>query len=173
MENRSTSGLPLHQDLTCFLLGPADPVEKIAAAQTALDGPDGKFWREQLGQWAARMVPVDLLVPEVHKDWRPIVREAILFVISRLAADRLAPKVVEQLVLGLGVPPEVRLLRFIAKVPGLQKIGQVLARNRQLDPRLRRALIHLENGISDVTIEEIRYREAGPLLPDGPLCDSP
>ena len=156
MVNRSTSGLPLHQDLTSLLLGPTAPVEKIRAAQSALEGPDGKFWREQLGQWAARMVPVELLVPEVHKDWRPIVREAILFVISRLAPHRLAPKIVEQLGLGVGVSPEVRLLRFIAKVPGLQKIGQVLARNRQLDVRLRRALIHLENGISDVTIEEVR-----------------
>jgi len=156
VENRSTSSLPLHEGLTSFLMGSAGTTEKIRAAQTALEGPDGKFWREQLGQWAARMVPVELLVPEAHKDWRPIVREAILFVISRLAAHRLAPKIVEQLELGLGVPPEVRLLRFIAKVPGLQKIGQVLARNRQLDPRLRRALIKLENGISDVTIEEIR-----------------
>src|SRR5690242_14083833 len=47
------------------------------------------------------------------------------------------------------------LLRFIAKVPGLQKIGQVLARNSNLDPRLRRALIQLENGIADVTVDEI------------------
>lgn len=42
-------------------------------------------------------------------------------------------------------PPEVRLLRFIAKVPGLHKIGQVLARNRNLDPRMRRSLTALEN----------------------------
>ena len=38
---------------------------------------------------------------------------------------------------------------------GAAKIGQVLARNRDLHPRLRRALTELENGISDVTIEEI------------------
>ena len=31
----------------------------------------------------------------------------------------------------------------------------MLARNRNLDPRLRRALIQLENGISDVTVDEI------------------
>ena len=53
-------------------------------------------------------------------------------------------------------PPEVRLLRFIAKVPGLQKIGQVLARNRNLDPKIGRALTELENGISDVSFSEIR-----------------
>jgi len=156
VKNCSTTGLPLAQELTFFLMGGAPTAEKIKAAQSALAGPDGKFWREQLGQWTARVVPVELLVPEVHKDWRPIVHEAILFVVSRLAAHRLAPKIVEQLELGIGVPPEVRLLRFIAKVPGLQKIGQVLARNRQLHARLRRALVKLENGIADVTIAEVR-----------------
>jgi predicted unusual protein kinase regulating ubiquinone biosynthesis (AarF/ABC1/UbiB family) len=163
----ASHNLPLHQALTSFLLGKASTADKISAVQTALEGPDGKFWREQLGNWAARMVPVELLVPEVHRDWRPLVREAILFVVSRLSAPRLAPKIVEQLELGPGISPEVRLLRFIAKVPGLQKIGQVLARNRQLHPKLRRALIKLENGISDVTIEEIRaiiQRELGPQM---------
>jgi ubiquinone biosynthesis protein len=64
-------------------------------------------------------------------------------------------------------PPEVRLLRFIAKVPGLQKIGQVLARNRNLDPKIGRALAELENGISDVSFSEIRAiirQEIGPQI---------
>jgi ubiquinone biosynthesis protein len=79
----------------------------------------------------------------------------MLFVVSRLSASRLAPKIVEQLGLAPETPAEVRLLRFIAKVPGLQKIGQVLARNRNLHPRLRSALVNLENGISDTSIDEI------------------
>lgn len=125
------------------------------AVQTALQGPEGKFWRRELGNWAARMVPVELLVPEVHREWRPLVRESILFVVFKLSASRLAPKIVEQASLDPALPAEVRLLRFISKVPALQKIGQVLARNHDLHPRLRRALIKLENGISDVSAEEI------------------
>jgi ubiquinone biosynthesis protein len=65
------------------------------------------------------------------------------------------------------MPAELRLLRLIAKVPGLQKIGQLLARNRHFDPRFRRALSQLENGISDVSIGEIRaiiLRELGPKV---------
>lgn len=157
METLTTAGhLPLHQALYPFLTGSATAAEKIAAVHTALEGADGEFWRAELGSWAARMVPVELLVPEVHREWRPLVREAILFVVSKLSASRLAPKIVEQMSLGPEISAEVRLLRFIAKVPGLQKIGQVLARNRNLHPRLRRALIKLENGISDVTVEEIQ-----------------
>jgi len=150
-----TGSVPLDQSLYPFLAGPASTADKISAVQTALQGAEGKFWRENLGKWAARMVPVELLVPEVHREWRPLVREAILFVVSKLSPARLAPKIVEQMELAPEISAEMRLLRFIAKVPALQKIGQVLARNRQLHPRLRRALIKLENGISDASADEI------------------
>ena len=156
MGNPTTySALPLQQAVQTFLIGPADREEKIKVIETALESENGRVWRAALGQWAAREVPVELLVPEVHRDWRPLVREAILFVVSKLSASRLAPKIVEQMGLGPEISPEVRLLRFIAKVPGLQKIGQVLARNRNLHPRLRRALIQLENGICDVSTEQV------------------
>jgi ubiquinone biosynthesis protein len=157
----------LQEALEYFLRGLKTTAERISAVEGALRSKDGKFWREELGKWTVRVVPVELLVPDVYRQWRPLVREAMLFVVSRLSADRLAPKVVEQVELPPETPPEVRLLRFIAKVPGLQKIGQVLARNRNLDPRLRRALSELENGISDVSLDEIRaviLRELGPRI---------
>lgn len=145
----------LDRALQPFLSGFATTAEKSEAIQNALRGGTGKFWRAELGKWTVRMVPVELLVPEVHRQWRPLVHEAMLFVVSKLSASRLAPKILEQVGMDPNTPPAVRLLRFIAKVPGLQKIGQVLARNRYLDRQLRRALIQLENGISDVTAEEI------------------
>jgi ubiquinone biosynthesis protein len=88
----------------------------------------------------------------------------MLFMISRLSAARLAPKIVEQFELPPDTLPEERLLRLISRVPGLQKIGQVLARNRHLHPSLRRALSQLENNISDVDPAEVRamiFRELG------------
>jgi len=157
VENRIQIGdEPLEKALRPFLSEYASTEERVRAVQAALESETGKFWREELGKWTVRMVPVELLVPEVHQQWRPLVQEAMLFVVSKLSAPRLAPKIVEQVGLAPDTPPGVRLLRFIAKVPGLQKIGQVLARNRHLDPQLRRALIQLENGISDVGIDEIR-----------------
>lgn len=147
--------LPLLEALYSFLAGNATTEEKTMAVQTALEGPEGNFWRRELGNWAARMVPVELLVPEAHREWRLLVRESILFVVLKLSAARLAPKIVEQAALDPALPAEVRLLRFISKVPALQKIGQVLARNHDLHPRLRRALVKLENSISDVSAEEI------------------
>jgi len=157
----------LQQALEAFLGGYKTTTEKISAVEAALEGGGGKFWREQLGKWTVRVVPVELLVPNVYRQWRPLVRDAMQFVVSRLSTARLAPKVVEQTELEPDAPPEVHLLRFIAKVPALQKIGQVLARNRNLDPRMRRALTALEDGISDVSIAEIRaiiLRDLGPKV---------
>jgi ubiquinone biosynthesis protein len=73
-----------------------------------------------------------------------------------LAEQRLSAKIAEQIALPLGTPPETRLLRLVSKMPGLQKVGQVLARNRRILPKLREALSELENGMSDVTAAEIR-----------------
>ncbi len=91
----------------------------------------------------------------------------MMFVVMRLSPARLAPKLLEQLELPSKTSAEVRLLRLIAKVPGLQKLGQVIARNRNLRPALRNALARLENGIRDVRPEDIVAivrQELGPRL---------
>ncbi|HEY1341203.1 MAG TPA: hypothetical protein VGF59_27020, partial [Bryobacteraceae bacterium] len=111
--------------------------------------------RREIGGWITRLVPVDFLVPEDTARWRPLVRDALEFLFTRLSAGRLAAKLVEQFELPAGTPPERRLLVRIARMPGLQKLGQVLARNRRLPPALRTALSELENGMSDVTAGEI------------------
>jgi ubiquinone biosynthesis protein len=149
--------------VTDFLSGEvtADAVEAV------LRTPAGRGLRDALGKWVIHILPAEGVVPEVYAAWRPLVRDAMLFMITRLSPGRLAPKIVEQLQLPLDTPSEARLLRLIAKVPGLQKIGQVLARNRHLDPSLRKALSQLENGIADVDPAEILaviQRELGPRL---------
>lgn len=157
----------LQQALEGFLRNYTTTAERISAVEAALKSEAGKFWRDELAGWTVHMVPVELLVPDAYRQWLPLVRDSMLFVVTRLSATRLAPKVVEQAELAAETPPEERLLRFIAKVPGLQKIGQVLARNRNMDPRVRRALAKLENGISDVSLAEIRaiiFEELGPQL---------
>ncbi|MBZ5599396.1 MAG: hypothetical protein LAO03_21405 [Acidobacteriia bacterium] len=134
----------------------AKTAERIAAIAALLDGPSGQPLREEMGQWVVQFLPVERLVPKLYAKWRPVVRDAMLFMLSHLSTARLAPKLVEQMDLPSGTSPEARLLRLIAKVPGLQKLGQVLARNRHLRGSLRKALSELENGISDVSAGEIR-----------------
>ena len=142
--------------------------ERVEAIHAALASETGRALRAEMGRWIVdHLVPVEHLVPEPYAAWRQPVREAMLFVVGHLSDARLAPKLLEQIELPPNARPETRLLRLIAKVPGLQKLGQVLARNRHLRPALRKALAELENGIHDVDaagVEAIIRQQLGPKL---------
>jgi ubiquinone biosynthesis protein len=155
----------LRAALAGFFPQDATPEEKIAAIEAALRSPLGQSMRETMARWIVdEIVPVERLVPEAYIKWRPPVRDSMMFVVARLSPARLAPKLLEQLELPEKTSAEERLLRLIAKVPGLQKLGQVIARNRHLRPALRNALVRLENGIRDASPADIRaiiHRELG------------
>src|ERR1039458_9143699 len=158
----------LRSALGNFLPKEGSTAEKISAIETGLRSPMGQALRDAMARWIVdEIVPVERLVPEAYLKWRPPVRDAMMFVVARLSPARLAPKLLEQIELPESTTPEVRLLRLIAKVPGLQKLGQVIARNQNLRPALRNALERLENGIRDVRPEDvvaIIRRELGPRL---------
>jgi len=158
----------LRAALADFLPQKATADERTHAIEDMLRSPAGRSLRQAMARWiVGEIVPVDRLVPEAYMKWRPPVRDAMTFVVARLSAERLAPKLLEQLELPENTSAEERLLRLIAKVPGLQKLGQVIARNRHLRPALRNALARLENGIRDVKPEAIRgiiQRDLGPRL---------
>jgi ubiquinone biosynthesis protein len=158
----------LRTALAGFLPKGATTAERISAIEAGLRSPAGQSLREAMARWIVDgIVPVDALVPEAYLKWRPPVRDCMVFVIGRISPARLAPKLLEQLELPVKTPPETRLLRLIARVPGLQKLGQVIARNQHLRPALRNALARLENSIRDVKPEEIRaiiQKDLGPRL---------
>jgi ubiquinone biosynthesis protein len=146
----------LYAALARFLPDSASPGERVQAIVGVLRGPAGPLLRGEMGRWITEhLVPVEVLVPGPLTKWRPPVREAMLFVVSHLSDERLAPKILEQVELPPDTPPETRLLKLIAKVPGLQKLGQILSRNRHLRPSVREALAELENGIRDVRAEDM------------------
>ena len=146
----------LQSALAQFLPQEATTADRVAIVASALRSPEGSALRAELGRWIVdRLVPVAALVPRQFAIWREPARDSMLFVVTQLSVERLAPKLVEQLDLPLKTSPEVRLLKLISRVPGLQKLGQVLARNRHLRRSVRTALAKLENGIRDVGIEEV------------------
>jgi ubiquinone biosynthesis protein len=151
-----------------FLPESGSEAERISTIEAGLRSLAGQSLRDAMAEWIVdEIVPVKRLVPEAYENWRAPVREAMIFVVAHLSPARLAPKVLEQLELPKRTSAEARLLRLIAKVPGLQKLGQVIARNQHLRPALRDALARLENGIRDVKAEEIReiiHRDLGERL---------
>ena len=147
----------LRTALADFIPKDATNADQISTIEAGLRSPAGQSLRDAMARWIVdEIVPVERLVPVAYLKWRPPVRDAMMFVVSRLSPARLAPKLLEQLELPEKTPPEERLLRLIAKVPGLQKLGQVIARNQHLRPALRNALARLENGIRDVKPEDVR-----------------
>lgn len=129
--------------------------ERLRRIEAVLGGDSGKALRLEIGGWVMGLVPIENLVPESAHRWRPLVADALQFVFSRLSNARLAAKIADQLALPAETPPEKRLIRLISKMPGLQKMGQVLARNPRLAEPLRQALTELENGMSDLTAAEV------------------
>jgi ubiquinone biosynthesis protein len=140
--------------LQAFLHGDLPPAERQRLMLGALSSPAGWAVKDAFGLWIADTLAA--LVPVSTANWRSLVQDAMYFVVTQLSDARLAPKLVEQLVLPRRSSPERRLMRLIAQVPGLQKLGQVLARNRALQPALRLALTRLENGIRDMRMPELR-----------------
>ena len=146
----------LRAALANFLPKNATPAEQVSAIEVGLRSPTGQAMRDTMARWIVdEIVPVERLVPQAYIRWRPPVRDAMTYVVAHLSPARLAPKLLEQLQLPVSTSAEARLLRLIAKVPGLQKLGQVIARNQHLRPALRNALARLENGIRDVRPEEM------------------
>lgn len=87
--------------------------------------------------------------------WGPIVHDALLFFLDHLSDDRLLDKLVSLALLPPGTLRGDYLKEFVSKVPSLQKLGQILARNPDLSADYRKALQDLENGIHTMTRAEL------------------
>jgi len=136
-----------------------------AALETAFASVDWTLHRDKLQEVLRELVPIEELVPPVYEQWRPVVRDGFDFIGARLSSDRLAPKLVEQLTLPSSTSVEDRILAFIRRVPVLQKIGQTVARNTNLEGAFRARLTILEDGIHDVEESEIRAEVETQLAP--------
>jgi ubiquinone biosynthesis protein len=141
-----------------FELATRDDVTKAEWQSTirdALESLEGETQRRQLGQLLSRLLPLEALIPDIYQKWRPIVRDGVAFIGAHLSSARLAEKLADQVMLPADVPLEQRLMAFIAQMPSLQKLGQMIARNRNLAPTFRAELIRLENAVQDIAPDEI------------------
>ncbi len=156
------SGLPTAQDKKTlsrvtrkYPSNQLNKQELESEVQRIMSSLDWKKDRNRIAELAGDLMPFEKLVPEVYASWRPIVKETLRFIVGKLPSQELIPKLTQEIV-SSNEPLELRLIRFISKMPTLQKLGQIIARNQNLDPAFRAQLILLENSIRDVTPEEIR-----------------
>jgi ubiquinone biosynthesis protein len=85
-------------------------------------------------------------VPGIYQNYRSLVRDGIEFFLSRIHRRRLLDLVVGQLKLRAKTGTQERLLELAKAFPTLHKLGQIIARHPNIDPLVKRWLVHLENG---------------------------
>ena len=85
-------------------------------------------------------------IPEVYGHYRSVVRDGIEFFLSQVGRYRLMELVVSQLKLDPETDTQERLLELAKRFPTLHKLGQVIARNPNIDPVVKKWLIQLESG---------------------------
>lgn len=113
-------------------------------------------------------------VPPAYATYRQPLAAALGFFIDRLSPERAAAIVADQ----LGMPGDAcdadRLFALARRSPVLHKLGQILARDRRLEPRLRRTLQQLESMPSSLPVAGLRAqieRELGDLDRAGMVLD--
>ncbi len=114
-------------------------------------------------------IDVSPLVPEEYATYRHVVVDALLFFIRNLPAARFTSIVAEQERLPSDASISQRVATLMCRCPTLHKLGQVVARDRRLNPTLRsrlQALESMEPTTSMSAIVPIIRRE----LPDFEAC---
>jgi hypothetical protein len=124
------------QLFACLEADDLNPEKLDAEIRSFLESLDWENNREVIAEFVCQILPLENLVPPIYKDWRPIIKEGLHFVICRLPQERLIDKIIAQ-VTRPDTALEVRFLQFIEQMPILQKLGQILARNQHLDARFR------------------------------------
>jgi ubiquinone biosynthesis protein len=117
---------------------------------------DWSRWRPQLLDFLVHQSrALDMIPRQWQEMWVPIVHDGLLYFLDHLSEDRLLEKVVAVASLPPGTDRGGYLLAFAAKTPSLQKVGQILARNKALEPDYQMALQQLENSIQTTSRNDL------------------
>jgi ubiquinone biosynthesis protein len=106
---------------------------------------DPAFKKEVARQIVERTRP-QKAVPEIYADYRTLVRDGIEFFLSCVDRRRLMELVAGELKQSPRTGAAERLLALAKAFPTLHKLGQIIARHPNIDPEVKRWLVHLESG---------------------------
>lgn len=120
-------------------------------------------FREKAAQEMVNRTQPDRAIPDVYQPYQALVRDGIQFFLSHLSLHRLVDVLVHQLQMARDSSAEERLLELAKQFPTLHKLGQIIARNQNIDPTVKRWLIHLENGKYGTAPEELLLHISGQL----------
>lgn len=98
------------------------------------------------------------LIPGSLAAWRPLVFDGMKFFLRGLPPPRLEAIFAAQFALPAEAGATTRAITLLSQCPTLHKLGQVLARNRQIPQEMRRALQTLESMLPATPIGEVLAR---------------
>ncbi len=127
--------------------------EEQLMTMAAKIGPD-RFRSGAADDLISTTRPAELL-PDVYSAYRPVVIDGIRFMLSRLSLSRVVGLVADQAELAPDAPTAHRLTRLARRLPTFHKLGQIIARNRHLDPSFKTWLVGLETGPATTAMEDI------------------
>lgn len=133
----------------------ASPEVLHAKLNTMAAGMGEKDFAMNIAQQVISLTQPHLAVPDVYRHYRPVVRDGIAFFLSQLTRQRLVELVVSQLKLAPQTSIQERLLEMAKRFPTLHKLGQIIARNPHIDPKIKNWLIHLENGQYGTPVDDV------------------
>jgi hypothetical protein len=70
------NAVQVQETVVAFLSAYPATEARIGAVRATLEGAAGRLFRDELGAWIIRLVPVERLVPDLHARWRPVRRTA-------------------------------------------------------------------------------------------------
>lgn len=125
-------------------------------ALALLESAGWQEWRPELLRLLLHRSRVLDIAPEAARPFVPLIHDSLLFFLDRMSEERLVERIVAQANLPMDAERGERVLAFITNTPSMQKLAQILARNRQIDADLRAALQTVENGLKTAQYGEIR-----------------
>lgn len=98
------------------------------------------------------------IVPLVYHDFSLVVEDGIRFLLEHISLNRLIQLSLDQLMLDEHARIEERLILMAKRIPTLHKLGQVIARNKNIDKNFKNWLIQLEHGFHGTDVKEIHTK---------------
>jgi ubiquinone biosynthesis protein len=142
-----------------FLKGlatPPDRKEVLRQLQTMAETVGAEQFRKSAAEQLLARVNAAGIIPDAYREYRTILNDGLLFFLSHLSIERLMDIIAGQLAMTDTCCGAQRLLALAKTCPTLHKLGQIIARNKHIDPDIRNWLVHLENGHYGTDADTIR-----------------
>lgn len=134
--------------------GPPDlPKEQVKAFAQSLNWRAKK--RALLDQVLFRSQVLDLIPAESAGLWRPIVYDALIYFLGNLSDERMFDLAWNFAHMPQDVVRGQKILTLVNRIPTLQKLAQILARNPAIPADIRESLQTLESNVHTTSAQEV------------------